>query len=60
MTDPNTAMYFFVIVGGVIILGVAMAYGVARNRERTRAEKLEAERGARRIYEQEDREEDRR
>lgn len=60
MTDPNTAMYFFVIVGVVIMLGIAMAYGVVRNRERTRAEKLEAERGAGRVHEQEDREDSRR
>lgn len=56
MLDPGTAMYFFAVVGGVIILGIAMAYGMARNRQRSRAEKLESERGAHRIYEEEDRE----
>ncbi len=44
MTDPGTAMYFFVVVGGVILLGIAMAFGIVRNRQRTEAEKREEDR----------------
>jgi hypothetical protein len=55
MTDPGTAMYFFAVVGGAIILGIAMAYGIARNKHRSRAEKLETERGTHRLYEEEER-----
>jgi hypothetical protein len=55
MTDPGTVLWFFAIVGGTIILGIAVAYGVLRNKKRTIAEKRASERGAHEIYEKEDR-----
>jgi hypothetical protein len=56
MIDPGTALWFFVVVGGVIVLGVAMAYGVMHNKSRTADDIRENEEGAHRIYEKEERE----
>ena len=56
MIDPGTALWFFAVVGGAAILGVALAYGVIHNRKRTARDKYEAERGAHEIYEKEERE----
>lgn len=55
MPDLPTIGWLFAIAGGAAILGVAIAYGLMRNRERTTHEKLQSEAGARRIYEEEDR-----
>lgn len=55
MTDPGTALWFFVVVGGAIVLGIAMAYGVVHNKSRTARERRESEEGAKRIYEEEER-----
>jgi hypothetical protein len=55
MTDPGTALWFFVVVGGAIVLGVAMAYGFIHNRNRTAAERRATEEGTHRIYEKEER-----
>ena len=55
MTDPGTALWFFVVGGGAIVLGVAMAYGFMHNRNRTAAERRATEEGTHRIYEKEER-----
>ena len=56
MLDPGTALWFFAVVGGAVILGIALAYGMIHNRKRTAREKIAAERGAHEIYEKEERE----
>jgi hypothetical protein len=56
MPDLPTILYFLAVVGGTLILGFAIAYGLRRNRERTAAEKRATEAGAHRIYEKEERE----
>ena len=53
-----TAPWFLVLVGGTIVLGIAIAYGVLRNRQRTTREKLQTEAATRDIYHKEDRGED--
>jgi hypothetical protein len=56
MPDLPTFLYFLAVVGGTAVLGGAIAYGYLRYRQRTPAEKAAAERGARQIYEKEERE----
>jgi pantothenate kinase type III len=56
MLDPGTALWFFAVVGGAAILGIALAYGIIHNRKRTAREKAATERGAEEIYEKEERE----
>jgi hypothetical protein len=55
MLDSGTLLYFFAVVGGALILGLAIAYGFMRSKQRTQREKLAAERGAHEVYEKEDR-----
>jgi pantothenate kinase type III len=55
MIDPGTALWFFAVAGGALILGIAIAYGFIRSRQRTSREKFRAEQGAREIYEKEER-----
>lgn len=55
MIDPGTALWFFTIVGGAAILGVALAYGVIHNRSLTLGERFATERGTRELYEKEER-----
>jgi hypothetical protein len=45
MEDTAVSMWAIAIIGGPIILGLALAYGVIRNRRRRRA--LETRRGDR-------------
>ena len=56
MPDLSTVLYFLAVVGGTLVLGFGIAYGLTRNRERTAAEKRATEAGAHRIYEKEDQE----
>jgi hypothetical protein len=56
MPDLPTFMYFLAVIGGAIILGIAIAYGLTRNKERTAAQKRATEAGAHQIYEKEERE----
>lgn len=55
MVDSGTLLYFFAVVGGALILGLAIAYAFMRNKQRTLREKLASEHGAHEIYEKEDR-----
>jgi hypothetical protein len=43
----------FVLVGGSIILGVALAYGIMRNRKRTRAERVHTDEATRALQREE-------
>jgi hypothetical protein len=56
MPDLPTILYFFAIVGGTLILGLAIAYGLARSRHRSVAERNATEAGTHRLYEKEERE----
>jgi hypothetical protein len=56
MPDLPTILYFLAVAGGAFVLGAAIAYGFARNKERTAADKRATEAAAHRIYEKEERE----
>jgi hypothetical protein len=56
MPDLPTFMYFLAVIGGAIVLGVVIAYGLTRNKERSAAQKRATEAGTHRIYEKEERE----
>jgi hypothetical protein len=56
MPDLPTILYFLAIVGGTIILGFVIAYGLARTRHRSVAERNATEAGTHRLYEKEERE----
>jgi hypothetical protein len=45
----------FVLVGGAIILGLLLVYGILRNRNRTRAERVRTEEATRELQRQEQR-----
>jgi hypothetical protein len=45
----------FVLVGGSIILGLLLVYGIMRNRGRTRAERIRTDQATRELQRQEDR-----
>jgi hypothetical protein len=51
MNDLMASPWFFAVVGGFIILGAIIAYGMYRNEQTTPREQVEAEAGARRMYE---------
>ena len=46
----------FVVLGGMVILGLVIFYGEMRNRTRTPEEKAVTEVGTHRLYEKEERE----
>ena len=46
----------FVVLGGMVILGIVIFYGEMRNRARTPTEKAVTEAGTHRLYEREERE----
>lgn len=54
MTELGFSWWFLVVVGGTIVLGLAIAYGFLRNRTRTRAERMATERATHEMYEKED------
>lgn len=45
-----TTPWFLAVVGGTIVLGIAIAYGFWRNRKRTIAERMQTEAATREIY----------
>ncbi len=56
MTELGFYPWLFVVLGGAIILGIAIAYGVMHNRRRSISEIAASERGAQRVYEDANRE----
>lgn len=51
----TTTVWLLILTVGVIALGLAMAYGLNRNRHRTMAEKQMTEAATRQVYRAEDR-----
>lgn len=52
-----TTLHVWIIAGGAVLLGVAIAYGVLRNRTRTPRERAVSEAATRERYRQADRDE---
>lgn len=50
-----TAPWFLAVVGGTIILGIAIAYGMMRGGRRTPREERRTEQGTRDIYHKDER-----
>lgn len=57
MDIAGPALWLIVLTIGVIVLGVAMAYGMRRNRDPTLSEKITTEVETRRGYEKQDKNE---
>ena len=57
MDIAGPALWLIVLTIGVIVLGVAMAYGMRRNRDRTLSEKITTEVETRHGYEKQDKNE---
>ncbi|WP_297112544.1 hypothetical protein [uncultured Devosia sp.] len=57
MEYGGPAVWLIVLTIGVVVLGVAMIYGISRNRQRTLSEKQATEAETRRGYEKQDRNE---
>lgn len=55
MPDAGTLLWLLAVVGGPLALAAALAYGIMRRRDRTLHEKAETERGAREVYDEEER-----
>ena len=55
MTGPGTAIWFFAVVGGTIILALVLAYGFMLTRRRSAAQRRLNEQGAHDIYQKEER-----
>ena len=55
MTGPGTAIWFFAVVGGTIILALVLAYGLMLTRRRSAAQRRLNEQGAHDIYQKEER-----
>lgn len=55
--ESGPAFWLIVLTVGVIALGLAMAYGMMRNRRRTPAERAQTEAATKREYAAEDRDE---
>ncbi|MCR6670707.1 hypothetical protein [Devosia ginsengisoli] len=53
--ESGPSFWLIVLTLGVVILGAAMAYGLYRNRQRSRAEKALTEAATHAEYEREDR-----
>lgn len=47
--------WFLIVVGGMVLLGCFIAYGMMRNAQRTPSEKSASERATHTLYKQEDR-----
>lgn len=54
MEQGYDILWFVAVVIGTAVLGLLIAYGMMRNRARTRAERLETERATRELYERQD------
>ncbi len=50
MLDGFGGLWLFLVVGGFIILGALIAYGVSRNKSRSTAEVARSELGTREVY----------
>lgn len=55
MPDAGTLLWLLAVVGGPIALAAALAYAIMRRKERTFADRAETERGAREVYDEEER-----
>lgn len=55
METTGPALWLIVLTIGVALLGGAIAYGIARNRKRSRGERALTEAATRREYERQDR-----
>ena len=55
MFEPSFIPWAIILVGGMIVLGAVIAYGVMQNSRRTRAERMASERATHQLYEREDR-----
>lgn len=55
MDQISPIIWLVLVGGGVIVLGLVMAYGMARNRTRSAAEKKLTDDGTRAVYRAEDR-----
>ena len=54
MSDFGFGPWAFIVLGGMIVLGIAIAYGAMRTSHRTRAERMASERATHQLYERED------
>ena len=54
MADLGFLGWAFVVIGGIVILGLAMFYAEMRNRTRTAREKAITEVATHRLYEEEE------
>lgn len=55
METSGPSLWLILLTVGVVLLGLAMAYGVMRNRKRTAGERVATEVGTKREYAEEDR-----
>lgn len=53
--ESGPSVWLILLTVGVVILGLAMAYGAYRSRQQSRSEKALTEAATRREYEREDR-----
>jgi hypothetical protein len=53
MSDLLTLPWLFATTGGVVILGVIIAYGMTRARHRSPREKQQRDAGTRKLYREE-------
>ena len=54
MPDAGTVLWMLAVVGGPVLLGLAIAYGLAFNKRRTPRQRAETERGTREVYDKEE------
>lgn len=55
MDIVGTSPWVYVVIVGIAVLGIAIAYGMMRNKNRTAAERAASEAGTHAVYEREDR-----
>lgn len=55
MDDGGGALWLILTVGGILLLGLAIAYAALRNRSLTRTEKARSEAGTAEVYAEEQR-----
>jgi hypothetical protein len=53
-----TTPWFLAVVGGTIVLGIAIAYGIISSRQRTDQERAETDAASRKVYHKTDDEEE--
>jgi hypothetical protein len=54
MPDAGTLIWMLALVGGPVLLGLAIAYGLAFNKRRTMRQQVQTERGTREVYDKEE------